>query len=332
MREHIKLCRHIITLLILLALLFSLVKADIISVNSGGSGNITITPDQYSGGFFSGPGIPGEGVIVPPGEVPGGPGGAGEETYLNIQVSPNQFNINMLVNTNVHQVISITNIGTTSGTVGITQTNLSNMIIVENISILLAPGETKIIGVIFVAPNATGIYNGVINVGNKKIQVSLNVLKEFILFDSNIVVLNRNYQVQQGEPLQTQVTLIPMGGAVRMDVTLNYAVKNTNGTIYLTRSETLMVDSQKSIRRDFDTGSLPLGKYVIELELIYPYGIAPSSAHFDVVENARNMFSLVMYWTILAIIMVSVMLIILTIARIRKKTRQKNYEPQVSEY
>lgn len=306
--------------------------ADIVSVNSGGSTNITITPNQYSGGGFTGPeqeGVP-PGEEIPPGEGPGAPG-TGNIT-MNLQVNPGQFNVNMLINTNIHQVISITNLGGTTASVGITQTNLTNMIIIENSSISLASGETKVIGVIFVAPNATGIYNGTINVGNKKIPVSLNVLKEFILFDSNIVVLNKNYQVLRGEPLKTQVTLIPMGGVVRMDVTLNYIIKNTNGTIYLTRSETLLVDSQQSVRRDFDTGSLPLGGYVIDLELIYPYGIAPSSAHFDVLENGQNLFSLAAYWIILAIVLISVLLIILTIVRIIRKNRQANYEQQVSEY
>jgi len=321
---------HLLILLLLLALLFSFVTADIISINSGTGSNVTVTPDQYSEGFFSNPGIIPPGAVVIPPEQPGTPG-TGNLT-MNLQVNPGQFSINMLINTNIHEVISVTNIGTTSVTLGITQTNLTNMILIENTSILLAPGETKIIGIIFVAPNATGIYIGTINVGNKKIPVSLNVLKEFILFDSNIVVLNRNYQVQQGNPLQTQVTLIPMGSPVRMDVTLNYAVKSTNGTIYLTRSETLLVDSQKSVRRDFDTGSLPLGNYVVELELIYPYGTAPSSAHFEIIENTQNLFSLLMYWILLAIIMVSIMLIILTIVRISRETRQRNYEQQVSLY
>lgn len=320
----------------LLGFVFKITGADIITVNSGTGTNLTVTPDQYTGGTFNNPGFPpGAGEVVPPITPPSPPGGGatGENvTYLGLKIVPGQFSINMLINTNVHQVISITNTGTTSTSIVITQSNLNNMIIVENTSIYLVPGETKSIGVIFVAPNATGVYNGTINIGNLKVPVSLNVLKEFILFDSNIVVLNRNYQVSRGQPLQTQVTLIPMGTPVRMDVTLNYAIKNTNGTVYLTRSETLLVDSQQSVRRDFDTGSLPLGGYTVELELIYPYGIAPSSAHFDLVESVHNLFSLVVYWILLAITILSILLITLTIVKLVRKKRQINYEPQVSSY
>ncbi len=323
---------HFILLLFLFALFFSFVKADIISVNSGGSENIAITPDQYlEGGAFSQVphALPEEGGVVPPGG--GGPGG-GAAPGISISVNPAQFNIFMLINTNKPEKISVTNIGTKSGSVGIRQTNLTNMILVENTSISLAPGETKTVNIIFVAPSNPGIYNGTIHIGNKIIPVTLTVLKELILFDSNIVVLNKNYQVQQGEPLQTQVTLIPMGGAVRMDITLNYYIRNATGAVYLTRSETLLVESQKSIRRDFDTGQLPLGKYVVELELIYPYGVAPSSAHFEIIENVQTIFSWVIYWIIFAIIIVSIILVILTIIRIIRRARQRSYEQQVSGY
>jgi heme/copper-type cytochrome/quinol oxidase subunit 2 len=77
---------------------------------------------------------------------------------------------------------------------------------------------------------------------------------------------------------------------------------------------------------------LPIGSYVVELELIYPYGIAPSSAHFDIVESVHNLFSLAAYWIILAIVMISSLLIVLTIVRLVRKNRQVNYEPQVSSY
>jgi len=325
----------LIFLIFLAGNIFMMTGADIIDFNSGIGINLSVNPNPLIGGTFNNPGfpVPGEEVVTPPVTPPSGGGGPGAGAGApNLLVSPLQFNINMIVNTNVRQVISIKNLGTSATSVAITQSNLTNMILVENLSVLIAPGETKSVGVIFVAPNATGVYNGTVNVGNVKVPVSLNVLKEFVLFDSNIVVLNRNYQVSRGQPLQTQVTLIPMGTPVRMDVTLNYDIRNTNGTVYLTRSETLLVNAQQSVRRDFDTGNLPLGGYVVNLELIYPYGVAPSSAHFDVIESAHNLFSVAIYGIIFAIIMISVLLIVLTIVRLSKKNRQISYEPVVSSY
>lgn len=338
MNEAKHLTIELISLLLLVALLVSLVRADVISVNSGGSSNITITPDQYTEGSFGNPGeeqppVAGGEEVGPGGG--GGGGGGGRVTAGNLTVSPSQFYINILINTNVQKILTVTNIGTASRAVSVTQAGLNNMVIIENTSIILAAGQTREIGLIFVAPNQTGIYNGTIHVGTIAIPVTLNVLKEFVLFDSNIVVLNNNYQVPQGDALQTEVTLIPMGGPVRMDVTLNYAVKNLNGTIFLTRSETLLVEGQKSIRRDFDTGGLPLGKYIVELELIYPFGVAPSSAHFDVIENVRDVFSMVVYWIMFVIVLILIVLIILTIIRtIRRMQRNRavNSEPEASAY
>jgi hypothetical protein len=197
------------------------------------------------------------------------------------------------------------------------------MVLIGNTSFTLAAGETKILDLIFIAPNATGRYNGTINIGDRVIPVSLNVAKQFLLFDSNIIVLNKNYRVPQGNPLLTQVTMIPMGEDVRLDVTLNYAIKNINGTSYTTRSETLLVTSQQTLARNFQTGNLPIGNYTINLELVYPYGVAPSSAHFEVVSNKNGLFSIIIYWLIFAIVIVVILIIILTIIRQIRKMRKK---------
>jgi hypothetical protein len=114
----------------------------------------------------------------------------------------------------------------------------------------------------------------------------------------------------------TQVTMIPMGDNVRLDVTLNYSIKNINGTSYTTKSETLLVTSQQTLAREFQTGNLPIGNYTIDLELIYPYGIAPSSAHFEVVQNKTSLFSEIVYWLLIAIVITSILILVLIIIRV----------------
>jgi hypothetical protein len=232
----------------------------------------------------------------------------------------------MLVNTNLNENISITNTGGSSITINVTQTNLTNMILVGNTTLTLTPSQTINLSLIFIAPGTAGIYNGSINIGNVIVPISLNVVKQFILFDSNIIVLNKNYLVPKGEPLKTQVTMIPMGSNVRLDVTLDYTIKNLNGTVYTTRSETLLVTSQQSLLRDFDTGNLPIGNYTINLELIYPYGVAPSSAHFEVVNNKLSLFSEIVYWLIVLIVIISILIIILTIIRTVRRLRNERRE------
>jgi hypothetical protein len=302
--------------------------ADVLSVNSGGASDISITPDIYTEGFFSNPAISSGGVTPSPPSPPSPPfPPVTPPSTSNISVSPSFFNLNMLINTNLNETVSVTNIGTSPITVSISQTNLTNLIIIENTTLSLAVGETKVLGLIFVAPNVAGVYNGKINIGSMVIPVSLTVLKQFILFDSNIIVLNKNYKVPQGNQLLTQVTMIPMGmgnNSIRLDVTLDYIIKNMNGSIYTTRSETVLVTSQKSLERTFQTGNLPIGNYTIGLELIYPYGVAPSSAYFRLIVNQTGFFSEIIYWLLVFIIIISdLILIVIIIRTIRRRQRVK---------
>jgi hypothetical protein len=141
-----------------------------------------------------------------------------------------------------------------------------------------------------------------------------------LLFDSNIIVLNDNYLVPQGDKLRTSVTLIPLGDKERMDVTLNYIIKDYEGHIYLTRSETVLIENQVNFKRNFDTGILPLGQYIVGLELIYPNGVAPSSAHFEVTQGRQNtFFGKVVFFLINLILIVLILIIILIVWRIIKQ-------------
>ena len=52
-----------------------------------------------------------------------------------------------------------------------------------------------------------------------------------------------------------------------------------------------------NFKRNFDTGQLPLDKYIVGLELVYPGGVAPSSAHFEVVEKIILVGEIYLYLT-----------------------------------
>ena len=242
----------------------------------------------------------------------------------NIALNPTEFNIDMEINTNVERVIKVTNLGTSTITVSVTQQNLDNKIILGNTSLTISAGQTVELDVIFVAPGEPGIYTGKIIIGGKVVLVTLNVKTKLLLFDSNIVVLNEDYKVRRGEQLKTLVTLIPMGDPTRLDVTLNFVIKNYANRVYLTKSETLLVEEQVQLRRNFDTGALPIGDYVVGLELVYPGGVAPSSAHFIVVERAISTIlgRIILFLIILILIIAIIIIILLIIRKIKEKREQ----------
>jgi cysteine-rich repeat protein len=328
---------------LVLILFFPVVEADVISVNTGGDTELAITPDKYIEGFFSdlgpfcGNGVIDGGETCDDGNTVSGDGcssscqteaappsgGGGGAPRINIAISPSELNVKIAVNSTKEETLAITNFGASTIILALTKFNLEDRINLSTSSITLSPGETEEVTVLFLPSNETGIFVGKIFVGDEEVVVSINVRSEILLFDSNIFVLNENYEVIQGKELMTRVVLIPLGDPERMDVTLNFVIKDYSGNIYLTKSETLLVAEQLGMSRNFDTGSLPLGEYVVGLELIYPNGVAPSSAHFEVVvgKGESVVTKLILYLISLILL---VLIIILAIVVWRKLKERKS--------
>ena len=314
--------RHYFPFLIffLIITIFSLqtIKADVISANSGGTQEVAVTPDKYIEGFFSG--ISAAAAAEEPPSPPGG-GGGGGGAPANISARPTEFNINLKVNTTTERTIKVRNSGASTVTIAVSS-NLGNHIILGNTSLTIPAGQDVDLKVIFVALSEPGIFTGTINIGGKPVLVSLNVKTKFLLFDSNIIVLNENYLVPKGDELRTRVVLIPLGDPERLDVELFFTIRDYSGKIYLTKSETLLVEELTELDRNFDTGALPLGKYVVGLELRYPNGIAPSSAHFEVTQRRGILGRIILYLVSLILLILIIVLIILIWKR-RKKEKEE---------
>jgi len=345
--------KGLICFLFFICLVVPIVSADVISLNSGGSEVIVINPDNYIEGFFTGD-VPycGDGVCNsnetcascsfdcactvgytctlgvcvadPVGDSSssgGAPGAAAAPS--GISVSPTELNVNLAVNTNKKETITVTNLEANATTVSVSESGLGTMVILGETSLTIPAGESRQLDVVFVAFDRTGIFTGKIIIGSEEVLVALNIKTQLLLFDSNIVVLNKDYKVELGKKLKTQVTLIPMGDEVRLDVILNYEIKDYAGKTYLTKSETLLVEEQVEFKRDFDTGILPLGKYVVGLELVYSNGVAPSSAHFEVVKGAKKIFGLITILLILAILAIIILIIVIIVRRRKEKEQEE---------
>ena len=338
--------KRLLIVFLTLIIFLAIISADVISLNSGGDDELIINPHEQIEGFFSG--IPtitvtpvcGDGDVQGDEECDDGNTENGDGCSSTCQtededddgdgggvsgliVDPLTFNINLAINTNIDRIIKITNTGTEATTISISQQDLDQNVILPLSELTLNPGETKEITVTFVGTSNTGIFTGRIIVGGVSVSVSLNVKSKLLLFDSNIIVLNENYQVEQGDRLKTQVTLIPMGEKERMDVTLNYVIKDYQGKTYLTKTETLLINNKMEFKRNFGTGALPLGKYIVGLELVYSNGVAPSSAHFEVTEKTPiSLFGKIVFFLIILILIILILLIIFLIKRERDKKKQ----------
>ena len=112
-----------------------------------------------------------------------------------------------------------------------------------------------------------------------------------------------------------------MGEEARVDVTLNYIVKDFDGKVYISESETILVEDQKSFKKKFQTGNLPVGNYIVGLELVYPSGVATSSAHFEVVDKTPLNLRLVLIMLGIGIL-VLIVFIVFIMVRYKKKRKR----------
>ena len=345
------------TLFIFANVLFiQLVSADTISINAGGSTEIAVTPDKYVEGFFSGITatafcgdgivqisngetcddgnlISGDGcssaclieVVIPPDDGGGGGGGGGGVITppTNIVLEPSwntDVGLRLAIDTTSDQTITVTNNGGTSVTVTLTHTFGDHLQVIGKNTLTIPGKQSAVFNLRFIAGSTPGTVAGVIRVSDKSVLTSMDVKTKLLLFDSNIVVLNPGLKVTQGGALNTLITLIPLGDPERLDVTLNFMIKDYTNKVYLTKSETLLVTNLTELKRTFDVGLLTSGDYIVGLELIYPNGVAPSSAHFRIVEKrTTTLFGNITLFLVIMILVVAIFILLILIWRRRKK-------------
>lgn len=254
------------------------------------------------------------------------PGGSSGGVVVEVKkikslvLDSNQINLDLVLNSNKQQSIKLTNTGNSSETVEISLQNLDDLVIIKDKSIVLAPGESREIQLKFVAPETPGIYSGKIIIGGKEVLVSINVQSKELLFDASIVVPSSEKIINLGGSLQSQITLIPMGEG-RVDVTLNYIIKDFEGRTYLSESETILVEAQKSFSKQFSTADLPEGNYILGLEVVYPNGVATSSSHFQIAKKSELDMRIILLVVLLAGVIGAVLLIIYTKTRYKKQKK-----------
>jgi hypothetical protein len=257
------------------------------------------------------------------GNTGGGGGGGGatqavsEAGSAEIELNEEEVSLDLSFNSDKKKKVMITNVGDSIGSVKISQEGLDGIVTFSDTSFELAPLEQREIELVFTSHETPGVYVGKIIVNDKEILIMVNVKSELLLFDAMINIPSEDKQIKITEKLDSQVTLIPMGEQPRLDVTLNYVIKDFSGKTYLTESETILVDSQKTFKKSFNTDNLPRGDYVLALELIYPNGVATSSSNFEVVDGwPINLQAIAI--GILAGIIISMVLVIVMSIRYKK--------------
>ncbi|MEK6895908.1 MAG: hypothetical protein AABX12_00410 [Nanoarchaeota archaeon] len=164
----------------------------------------------------------------------------------------------------------------------------------------LAVGEEKNLTLLF-TPSEQKVLTGKIlfEIAGERINevlVIVNVRSENSLFDNVLTLGRKSKVITPGERIVAQVNIEQVGvSGMKIDVTVNYFIRDFAGNSYLEDSETFFVDGSKEYVKEFPTDNLPLGKYVLSLEIVYPGEFATSSAQFEV----RATESLITLWRVI---------------------------------
>lgn len=266
--------------------------------------------------------------------APGGGGAPSVPAERETIVIDNKIiDVYLVLNEVKTRKISLYNKGYESVDVSLSVKELEDVLILKEKSFEIMPGQRKQVDVRVVAPEKPGIYTGKIivkGITSQEILVTIHANTKELLFDVSVVIPDEFKVINQEEKLPAQITLIPMGEEPRLDVTLTYLIKDFDGRTFLSESDTMLVESQKTFKKEFSTQNLPIGKYILGLELGYINGLATSSDHFEVKEALPGLPVLSKYGFVLVIlgigILVLLLLIILVLARSRKIKKSRKFK------
>jgi len=113
-----------------------------------------------------------------------------------------------------------------------------------------------------------------------------NVIKHS-LFDISIEIPNDYKKINPGNELLANIKLVNIGSAGRVDVFLDYEIKNAKNETILEKRETVAVETQANFVRMFDIPkSASLGQYKLFAKIIYADGKeAAAEQSFEVIGN-----------------------------------------------
>src|SRR3989344_302712 len=253
-----------------------------------------------------------------------GPSGGGGGVS-NFVIEENEFNIKIVSGESETNEAIIKNTGTNYITISVDVTGIGKYISFNTDSITLAPGQSVPLKFTINAPEP-GIYTGKIILKyqgiTREILVIVNVVSEGVLFDTAIILPELYRVVSVGQRLPAIIEIVEIGGETKVDVTINYLIKDFKGNTRFTETETFSVFGMKKFNKIFYTNGLEPGDYVVGIEVIYPGGFATSSTPFTI--SASN--NVLRTWVIFGILFMAVVFIILLIIFIRRHDEQEDYK------
>lgn len=294
---------------------------------SGGGG------ESPSGGGGAGGG--GGGGGAPP--INETPESKGIQREKDFSVSPNSIKEHIKLGAAKTRTVTIKNKEGTRLDFNLRALTVNDLVFLSEDSFSLDAAQEKNIEVNIIGKKL-GSYLGEIEVTADGIKKSVNVVIEVesqqVLFDAKISIPPEYREVEPGDNLRAQITLLSIGQPRKVDVIATYIIKDKRGNVIYESSETFAVDNQASFVKSFKIpGTLQPDDYLVVIEVRYENSFAVSSELFKVVpkrrfignalrSNAALMAALIVFVGLLILFMYSLIPRLRNFKKYRKKIRK----------
>ncbi|MBX4212283.1 hypothetical protein KW787_02405 [Candidatus Pacearchaeota archaeon] len=245
--------------------------------------------------------------------------GGGSSKSSEFSLDKDVLNVKIKQGETKRESIKVTNTGGESQHFTVNSQLLDKFVILSDESFSLAPGESKTIYADFFASDHE---NGDIHAGRivvqgkeaKSVNVILEVQEKIALFDikSDLAHSTLSHSIFSNQKLNANIKMTNIGDAdKRVDVVLEYFIKDFSGNEINLEEETLGVYGNLEITRSFSIPSnLKEGDYLFSVRLTYSGSTATSANRFSIVQGNSLLSFARLYWFLPLLL---VLVVILTV-------------------
>ena len=266
------------------------------------------------------------------GEAAAGGGGffKKEKDY---SVSPSSIKTKLTLGEITEKTLTIKNTGESNLTVSLTVEDINKFVSLSENTVDVEAGEQKEVTLKFIGNSVGGFVGQIIAIADdivKSVPVIIEVITQLVLFDVKLDIPSEYSEVEPGDDLNAQITLLNVGAPEQVDVFATYFIKDLRGNIIYEETETFAVEKQISYLKSFNIHeTMEPGSYVVVAEIRYIDSFAVSSQLFRVVEkkafvgieSITKNTTLMIFLTFIIAIVIS--MLTYKLVSIRKKRRGK---------
>ena len=268
------------------------------------------------------------------GEAAAAAGGGGffkkEKGY---SVSPSSIKTKLTLGEITEKTLTIKNTGESNLTVSLTVEDINKFVSLSENTVDVEAGEQKEVTLKFIGNSVGGFVGQIIAIADdivKSVPVIIEVITQLVLFDVKLDIPSEYSEVEPGDDLNAQITLLNVGAPEQVDVFATYFIKDLRGNIIYEETETFAVEKQISYLKSFNIHeTMEPGSYVVVAEIRYIDSFAVSSQLFRVVEkkafvgieSITKNTTLMIFLTFIIAIVIS--MLTYKLVSIRKKRRGK---------